>query len=91
MLKLTISPPSLQGLQIVSVGFGGEAAKGICVRISSLWRRSESVIFPVFNVLSELSARERWLVPVQHFCGVFSFQQRMAHLSLGIRRSCSWF
>lgn len=82
MLKLRISPPSLQGLQIVSVGFGEEVAKGICVRISSLWRRSESVFSPGFDVLSELSAKERWLVPMQHFCGGFSFQQWMAHLSL---------
>lgn len=83
----------VQGLAlIVSVIFGGDVAEGIHGKISSLWRGSESVVFPVFgDVLSQLSAGERQLLPMQRFCGSFSFQQWMTHLSLWVRRSFSWF
>lgn len=48
--------------------------------------------FPGFDdVLSQMSAGERRLVPMQCFCCSFSFQQWMTHLSLWVRRSFSWF
>lgn len=89
----------VQGLAlIVSVFFGGEVEERIHGRISSLWRGSECLLFPVFDdVLSQLNAGERWLVLMQHFCGSFSFRQWMTHLSVGkkifllVLKAICWF